>query len=342
LERVVYTEASDDLINELTDFNNIMRAEAWPEDPPLNHEQQLARARNQPSTVHRILHLIRDSDGRLIAASAVGYEISSTNQHLCDASISVLPEHRREGLGRSLLPSIVDEARKARRTLIFSHSIESVPEGARFAESLGAKPGIREHVNRLVLGDVDRSQISAWLDEAPGRAPGYSLIWHDGPYGPELEPRMIPVHELMNHAPTEDLEIEDWKISPEEMREWEKSMAASGNERWSLIVRHDATDTLVGFTEVAWNPNMPDTVHQMGTAVDPEHRGHALGKWLKAAMIDRVIRERPHAVDIRTGNADSNAPMLGINKQLGFKPYRAMTGYQLKVEDLAARLGAPS
>lgn len=63
-----------------------------------------------------------------------------------------------------------------------------------------------------------------------------------------------------------------------------------------------------------------------------EHRGCGLGKWLKAAMLGRVLRERPEAKEIRTGNADSNAPMLAINHRLGFKPYFAGTKWQVEPE----------
>lgn len=69
-----------------------------------------------------------------------------------------------------------------------------------------------------------------------------------------------------------------------------------------------------------WNPQDPAVVWVGLTAVDPDHRGHALGKWLKATMTLRILDERPEASDIRTGNADSNDAMLGINRAMGYRP----------------------
>ncbi len=113
-------------------------------------------------------------------------------------------------------------------------------------------------------------------------------------------------------------------------------MLATKTEHWSIFVRHDESGKLVGFTDVSWNPEQPDTVGQGNTGVRPEHRGHALGKWLKATMLQRILDDRPNVKDIRTGNADSNDAMLGINRELGFKPYIAASAWQVPVETLRA------
>ena len=68
----------------------------------------------------------------------------------------------------------------------------------------------------------------------------------------------------------------------------------------------------------------------------PEHRGHALGKWLKADMTLRVIRDWPEVTHIRTGNADSNDAMLGINHAMGYRPLIATTTWELPVERASA------
>jgi len=55
-------------------------------------------------------------------------------------------------------------------------------------------------------------------------------------------------------------------------------------------------------------------------------------------MLERVLRDRPEAKFVRTGNADSNAAMLGINQALGFKPYLSHCVWQLETEKVAAYL----
>ena len=64
-------------------------------------------------------------------------------------------------------------------------------------------------------------------------------------------------------------------------------------------------------------------MYQGATAVHKDHRGHAIGRWLKATTLQRVRAERPSTKYIRTFNADSNDPMLTINNAMGFKPFLA-------------------
>ena len=70
----------------------------------------------------------------------------------------------------------------------------------------------------------------------------------------------------------------------------------------------------------------------------PEYRNHGLGRWLKAAMLAKVARERPLVRWVRTDNATTNAPMLKINEELGFRPYRGESVWQVDLEQVRAYL----
>jgi GNAT superfamily N-acetyltransferase len=68
------------------------------------------------------------------------------------------------------------------------------------------------------------------------------------------------------------------------------------------------------------------------TGVMREYQGRGLGRWLKAAMLEKVLRDRPQVKWVRTGNADANAPMLKINQELGFKPFFSNCFWQIATE----------
>lgn len=315
-----------------------MRAESRPEDPPTPIELTRANIENIPDFLAVRMFWVRDPDGTIVAAGEVSWTRKEENQHLVQAGISVRPDRRERGIAKALLRVIADVTEGEGRTLVVGGSHERVPAGEAFALRIGAEAAQAVHTNRLVLAEVDRDMVRKWVEQGPLRAEGYSLVSLDGPYPEDLAEAILAVLHIMNTAPRDDLDMEDEHYTVEQMRQWEKSMLAAGSERWSLFARHDASGELVGYTEVVWNPAQPKTVQQWGTAVDPGHRGHALGKWLKSTMVERIFADRPGAEDVRTGNADSNDAMLGINTALGFRPYIAATAWQVPVDRVRAYL----
>lgn len=136
----------------------------------------------------------------------------------------------------------------------------------------------------------------------------------------------------MNQAPTGDLDIEDFTYTPDLLRQIEAAMQAQGATRWTYAARELATGKLAGFTEVMFRPDRPTIAYQGNTGVLEQYRGYGLGRWLKAAMIQRILEEKPDITLIRTGNADENAPMLKINNELGFKPYQSNSIVQVTLD----------
>ena len=68
------------------------------------------------------------------------------------------------------------------------------------------------------------------------------------------------------------------------------------------------------------------------------HRNRGLGRWLKAVMMEKVLRDLPEVHTIRTGHADSNAPMRKINEELGYRPFSSDTQWQITLDEVRAYL----
>jgi GNAT superfamily N-acetyltransferase len=342
IETIDLPSVPDDKIALLNTFNNVLLAETDPEFPPAPLALTESQVRYLLDFVARRDFWARDPDGGIAAAATALWTLADDNQHLVRAQINVRPDRRRRGIGTALLGLIADVTEELGRRLLMATTNERVAAGDAFARRVGADAAIATHINRLLLKEVDQSLVERWIDEGPARAPGYSVISVDGVYPDDLVEAIVEVDAVMNTAPRGGLDLEDEEWTVSQLRERERTLFASGNERWSLFARHDSTGELVGFTEVVWSELRPQTVWQWGTAVKPPHRGHALGKWLKAVMLRRILEERPGAIEIRTGNADSNEPMLGINNKLGFKPYQAEMGWQISLEKVRAYLAASS
>ncbi len=308
---------------------NLERFERIPEDPPIPLEERLADWKNIPTYVN-VESFAYFQEDRAVAYGNLGFDLEGENMHLCGSDISVLSEFRRMGLGKKLLEQVLRVAKRENRsTLIFGTS-ERIPSGTAFAEKIGAKRGIENHTNRLLLEELDRTMLKSWIANAP--TDEFELLFYTGDYPEHEIEAFCELFDVMNTAPKGELEINDEKTTPEKLLQWQQQRKASGWQRCLAVVKERSTGHFAGFSETGWQPNRPHILGQWGTGVNPIYRGKGLGKWLKAAMLEKVLAERPEINQVRTGNADSNGPMLKINHAMGFKPFISNTDWQLEVD----------
>lgn len=322
----------------LHEFNNQMRAEQWPEDTPLTLEKTINDYRHIPS-FRDVKMWAAWSGSRIVASANIGIMRTEDNQHLADFYVFVLSEMRRQGIAKGLLRCIAEVALHEKRRLLLTHTDSIIPSGEVAVKCLDGRFGIASHTNQLDLAKLDRALLRAWQERAKTSATEFEIDLWEGPFPQEELSAIISLIEVMNTEPRGNLEIEDWHLTPERVRQEEESMAKRKTERWFMYVRDRKTHEFAGFTEIYWNPSEPELMRQGGTGVWPKYRNKGLGRWIKAAMLEKVLRERPQVKRIRTGNANSNGPMLKINHEIGFKPYKSWIDWQVEVEKVLAYLG---
>jgi hypothetical protein len=184
----------------------------------------------------------------------------------------------------------------------------------------GLNRAYREKVSRLDFQSVDWSLMESWMARAAERASDYELVFIENPIPEELLQPICDLMFVMNTAPREDYVEDEETVTPEMWRDIEQKMAARSEEILTYVARHKPTGALAGYTNVAYKHLQPDLVEQWDTGVDPAHRNLGLGRWVKAAMALKLRDEYPGVRRIDTENAGSNAPMLNINIEMGFKP----------------------
>jgi mycothiol synthase len=336
IEPVDLATADDDLVRETLELVNAIAHERIPEDPPLPFEAFASRVRNRPKMVVIRDWLARSADGELVGRGYVVRYEAKTNQHLRDINVDIHPAHRRRGLGKALLREAVAAAGDADDLVLSFFTTDRVPEAAAALERLGASPKLTMHTNQLQLGDLDRAMVREWAAIDPV---GYRLEWIEGDVPDAFLDQVIVAYDAMNTAPRGDSAMEDWHTTPDEVHEWDRSRRASGRERKLVLALERSTGATAGYTELSYDPKMPHVMMQQGTAVIPAHRGRGIGKWVKAAMLERAMRDWPKATLVRTGNADSNAPMLAINTKLGFRPAWANSIWEVPITDARKYVG---
>lgn len=339
LSSIDVRSADDATLQELAAHEQAMEQERTPEDPPEPAEVRIAGWRNSPDFAEIACWLVRDETSDVVADAWVEIWHTGKNEHAIWFNIQVLPKHRRQGIARALLAEAASYTAQRNRTLLMTETTNRVPSGEAFMRRLDAEPGLPGKQRQLELASVDRDLLRAWLARGEQNAARYEMGFLSGSYPDADMDSLLALHNVTwNSEPRGELDLEDENITAQQVREMERETAARGTDRWTAYVRDRMTGILVGDTEVFWNPSRPALVWQGFTGVLPEHQGRGLGRWLKAAMLQRILTERPEARHIRTGNADVNAPMLKINEELGFRLFSTEMMWQVPLEKVWAYL----
>ena len=276
--------------------------------------------------VKTMLLVVRDGE-QPMGLSHIDVRTGHGNEHMAWIDdLYVLPAHRRRGIGRRLFEENLAFARAENRTLLlFGHDAKSA-DGAAFGAAIGGKPGNVERQNRVRVADLDRALLESWLRPAPG----YSIVQFDGRCPDDLLDAVVETQSVMNDAPHTDL-LGDDVYTTEHWRDAEHEMEENDVTFWYSGVRHDASGAIAGYSSMTIRADKPWLISQEDTAVHPDHRGKAIGRWLKATNALRVLDERPDAQWIETWNDGSNRWMLAINDDMGFRPVAEWVEVELQL-----------
>lgn len=242
------------------------------------------------------------------------------NQRLSSwlAWLYVTPGARSDGAREVLFNAVADAARSDGRSRLGWKTPAADGAAGEFSHATGAVADERLEHNRLATADVDRSLLVHWIERAHERASEYSLVGWDGPCPEELLESFTRLQATMDDAPGVQPELVVAE-TPATTRARERRWLARG-PYWRLCARHVPTGELVAFTELQVPTTLPAIADQGDTAVRLDHRERGIGRWLKAVNLLRLIDTRPEVRFVDTINASDNAPMIGINRELGFRP----------------------
>jgi GNAT superfamily N-acetyltransferase len=336
VHRVGFRTGSDAELTALHAIEAPVEAERRPHRVPQTLESYVAFARSLPSQFDDHTWLVETPDGTPVAAGFC-WSHAAGDPRVMECDLLVRRDHRRAGIGSRLLATICEETANDGRSLLTWMTFDAVPAGDAFSRRFGARVARVSRASELKLASVSWPMIEEWTRATRARELGYGLEMVDGAFSEHLRPDAVTLHHIMQSAPRDDLDVGDVMVDTDFIVELDRHLVEAGRTRWTVLVR-DATGACVGGTEVYFEPWNPTVALQQNTGIDEAHRGLGLAKWAKAAMLERIRRERPDVERIGTGNAFSNAAMLAINDALGFEVISTQTDWQAGVDDLRAQL----
>jgi GNAT superfamily N-acetyltransferase len=217
-------------------------------------------------------------------------------------AVAVFPAYRGRGIGSALYDAAFEHARSLEPSELISDFFET-PEGVRFAQARGWRETRAESLLALdprTVSDEPQAEVRP-LTEADLR---------DAHRIDEETTRDIPMHEPINEIPY--AEWEEWVLD-------EPLFTRSG----SFLAYADGQAAAVSLLTV--DPENGRAMNWMlGTL--REFRGRGLGTAAKLASIRWAAANG--ITQMVTNNDETNAPMLAINRRLGYQPLGRRVEYE--------------
>ncbi len=256
-----------------------------------------------PGTVR----LLAELDGRPVGAATVGriYMFPPEFKALW-ASIAVLPEARRQGVGERLLREISGIARERGKTELYLRCTQDRPESIDFLVHRGFSELERSKTVRLEL----RRRA------APVVAPPPGIEFTTLAARPDL---IEGVHAVALET-FPDVPGGDEPMAVGDLAEFRaRDVDRQGVPKDAFFVAVDSrTGGAVGYACLLMQAGSTTVAYHDMTAVLRAYRGRGIARELKHATIDWAIRNGLTALE--TGNDEANAPMRAVNMRLGYEP----------------------
>jgi GNAT superfamily N-acetyltransferase len=250
--------------------------------------------------------------------------------HAALVEIVVHPRFRRQGVGTALLRAVLPEVEARGRTEVEGWQITTGGDGARWVANRGFRITNSIIIQRLRFADVDSA---LWDIAVP---PGYRLVQWTGHTPEDLLHSYATARNAIHDAPTGDQNVPSPHWTPEAVRSAEAEYRDHGAEQRVVAAVHEASGAVAGMTELELHSDRPHKAFQHETSVVPAHRGHGLGRCMKAHMIRWVRSDRPELQEISTGTGAANVHMAQLNHSIGFVTIGDMIMVNAKLEELRA------
>lgn len=273
-----------------------------PDDPTSIDEMHWA-----DETYPGAVRFLAEIDGRPVGVATVGriYMHPPEFDGLW-ATIAVLPDVRRQGIGGQLLAAVSDRARAAGKGWLHVPAAEARPEGIEFLVRRGFSEYERAKLVRLDLAGIVPPAVEPPTGvELTTLAQRPDLV--DGVHAVALEAFPdIPGGEEPDSAGDLD-----------EFRARDVDRPAIPADAF-VVALEAATGRVIGYASLMMIPGSRSVAWHDMTAVVRDWRGRGVAGALKRATIGWAIANGLEALE--TGNDVDNAPMRAINTQLGFRP----------------------
>jgi mycothiol synthase len=250
------------------------------------------------------------------------------NEHLAQFDISILNDYQHKGIGSRILHKIMDLTKLHDKNILLTGTENDSGKG--FLNKLRAPMSLAGAENRMDIEKLDWELMKLWVKDGESSNSDTKLVIVDDLPEDIIESFAKTYTFVSNQQPLDDLKIGEIIITPEVLRK-KKSDLKDYGATWLISYTFESDGTVSGLSELIYFPDRSTFISQDLTGVLDSHRGRGYGKWLKAANIIEAKKRFPQVKTVTTGNAESNAAMLSINKRMGFYKHKESIMSQFEI-----------
>ncbi|MFC9911410.1 GNAT family N-acetyltransferase [Streptomyces sp. NPDC059862] len=283
---------------------------------------------DRTSSGYRLAWLASGDDGDPLGSAFLRVFTREGQEHLAELQLNVHTAERRRRVGSRLLETAVAAAREAGRRSVVAQADAGTP-GDHFLAASGFRRVLTLTYARLALDELDSGKADEINAIVERPHPGYRLASWRGTVPEELAKTFADSRRAMDDMPMDDTDygVVAWDV--ERVLAAARAVADRGELLTTVVAVDESDGSIAGFSElVVPGEGKGDGLHY-GTGVLPEHRGHGLGRWMKAESIRLARTNHPGLAGLVTDTADSNTHMRRINDALGYVPTHKALEYQL-------------
>jgi GNAT superfamily N-acetyltransferase len=225
-------------------------------------------------------------------------------------------------VGPQLANAALAFAREQGATRVAAEVRDNTSEGLRFAERYGFRRDRHIFESRLHLADFDEQQFVGAMERAESEGIRFLTLADLG----DTDEARRKLYDI-NATLARDTPGHDGNFMPFE--QFQKTVCSASWYRPHGEIVAAINDIWVGMAAVGYFQNT-NSMYNMFTGVDPAWRGRGIALALKLLAI--ACARRYSATYISTNNDSENAPMLAVNRTLG---YQSEPGYYRMIREPA-------
>ncbi|WP_152391869.1 GNAT family N-acetyltransferase [Paenibacillus guangzhouensis] len=261
--------------------------------------------------------IAKDGEGRTIGY-AHAWRAPWSSPGVLYEQVIVDPNARHQGVGRALFDVVMAYTSEVRADRVIVDLRDDDPVSLAFATKRGFKQERHLFESCIELANLDRES----LDYPAFANDSFQMMSLADRPGEAMEQQLYELyratHEDIPGFEGEYMWYSEWRKWTLDKEDFERSLA--------LLVLDG--DRPIGVVQLTANPES-ESLYNSFTGVDAAYRGQGIARALKIQSIREAIKRGYRY--IRTNNDSLNAPMLRINRSLGYQP---VPGYYMMTRNI--------